>query len=211
MDDTAPASAIGSEDALRELYGTPGEVATKKVLSRLDKHCKRFIELSPFLCIASAGADGAADVSPRGDAPGFVGVPDDNTVVIPDRRGNNRLDTLSNIVENPNLGLIFLIPGFNDILRINGRGKVVDDPALLAGYAVKGKVPATAIVITVDEAYLHCPKAVMRADLWSDEAKTPRDAMPTAGQIYKDQIAGLAESGEELEAGFAAKRVKTLY
>ena len=210
MDDTAPIGAIDSEEALRGLYKTPGEVAAKKVLSRLDKHCKRFIELSPFLCIATAGADGSADVSPRGDAPGFVGVPDDGTVVIPDRLGNNRLDTLANIVENPNLGLIFFIPGFNDILRINGRGRIVDDPELLAGYAVKGKVPATAVVVTVDEAFLHCPKALMRSNLWSDEARTPRDRMPTAGQIYKDQVA-LSESAEELEAGFIAKRAKGLY
>ena len=210
MDDTAPANAIGSEDALRSLYKAPGEVASKKVLSRLDKHCKRFIELSPFLCIATAGADGSADVSPRGDAPGFVGVPDDETVVIPDRVGNNRLDTLANVVENPNVGLIFFIPGFNDILRINGRGKVVDEPALLDRYAVDGKVPATALVVTVDEAFLHCPKALMRANLWSDEAKTTRDAMPTAGQIYKDQIA-LAESAEELEASFVERRAKGLY
>ncbi len=210
MDDTGPVGGIESEDALRGLYKTPGAVAAKKVLSRLDKHCKRFIELSPFLCIATAGADGSADVSPRGDAPGFVGVPDDKTVVIPDRVGNNRLDTMGNIVENPNLGLIFFIPGFNDILRINGRGKIVDDPALLAGYAVKGKVPATAVVVTVDEAFLHCPKALMRSKLWSDEAKTPRDAMLTAGQIYKDQIA-MSESAEELEAGFVEKRAKGLY
>lgn len=210
MDDTAPIGAIDSEDALRGLYKTPGEVAAKKVLSRLDKHCKRFIELSPFLCMATAGAGGSADVSPRGDAPGFVGVPDDTTVVIPDRVGNNRLDTLANIVENPNVGLIFFIPGFNDILRINGRGKIVEDLDLLVGYTVKGKVPVTAMVVTVDEAFLHCPKALMRSNLWSDEARTPRDQMPTAGQIYKDQVA-LSESSEELEAGFVAKRAKGLY
>ena len=210
MDDTAPVNEVDSEDALRSLYKAPGEVASKKVLSRLDKHCKRFIELSPFLCIATAGADGSADVSPRGDAPGFVGVPDDGTVVIPDRVGNNRLDTLANVVENPNVGLIFFIPGFNDILRINGRGKVVDEPALLDRYAVDGKVPATALVVTVDEAFLHCPKALMRANLWSDEAKTPRDAMPTAGQIYKDQIA-LTESAEDLEASFVERRAWGLY
>ena len=210
MDDTAPVNEVDSEDALRSLYKAPGEVASKKVLSRLDKHCKRFIELSPFLCIATAGADGSADVSPRGDAPGFVGVPDDGTVVIPDRVGNNRLDTLANVVENPNVGLIFFIPGFNDILRINGRGKVVDEPALLDRYAVDGKVPATALVVTVDEAFLHCPKALMRANLWLDEAKTPRDAMPTAGQIYKDQIA-LTESAEDLEASFVERRAWGLY
>lgn len=210
MDDTGFARPVDTEDALRGLYKTPGEVAEKKVLPHLDKHCRRFIELSPFLCIATAGADGSADVSPRGDAPGFVGVPDDKTLVIPDRVGNNRLDTLANVVENPNLGLIFFIPGFNDILRVNGRGKVVDDPALLAGHAVNGKVPATALVVTVDEAFLHCLKALMRANLWSEEAKTPRDAMPTAGQIYKDQLA-LAESAEDLEAGFVAKRAKGLY
>ena len=210
MDDTRPADTIDNEGALRGHYRTPGEVAAKKVLSRLDKHCRQFISLSPFLCIASAGADGSADVSPRGDAPGFVGVPDDRTVVIPDRPGNNRLDTLANVVENPHVGLIFFIPGFNDILRINGRGRIVDDPALLEAHAVNGKLPATALVVAVDETFLHCPKALMRANLWSEEAKVPRDAMPTAGRIYKDQIA-LAESAEELEAGFVAKRAQGLY
>ena len=210
MDDAGLKGAVQSENALRGLYRTPGEVAAKKVLSRLDKHCKDFIGLSPFLCIATAGADGSADVSPRGDAPGFVGVPDDHTIVIPDRLGNNRLDTLANIVENQNVGIIFLIPGFNDILRVNGHGKIVDDPALLATYAVDGKVPATVLVISVNEAFLHCPKALMRANLWSEEARVPRDAMPTAGKIYKDQIA-LVESAEELEAGFLAKRANGLY
>ena len=210
MDDTGPLGGIDTEDALRGLYKAPSEVARKKVLARLDKHCRQFISLSPFLCIATAGADGSADVSPRGDAPGFVAVPDDGTVVIPDRPGNNRLDTLANIVENPHVGLIFLIPGFNDILRINGRAWVVDDAAVLEEFAVGGKLPKTAIVVTVDEAYLHCPKAVIRSKLWSDEAKTPRDAMPTAGQIYKDQIA-LSKSAEELEEGFIAGRRDSLY
>ena len=210
MGDTLPASTIDSQTALRGLYKMPGEVASKKVLSQLDEHCRQFIKLSPFLCISTAGADGSADVSPRGDAPGFVGVPDDGTVVIPDRVGNNRLDTLANIVENPNVGLIFFVPGFNAILRINGQGKIVDDPALLVQYAVDGKLPATAVVITVVEAFLHCPKAIMRAKLWSGEALTPRDVMPTAGQIYKDQIA-LTESAEDLEAGFVAKRAQGLY
>lgn len=210
MDDTAPRSGIDDEAGLRERYKTPGEIAQKKVLSHLDKHCRHFISLSPFLCISTAGADGSADVSPRGDAPGFVSVPDDRTVVIPDRPGNNRLDTMGNIVENPNVGLIFFIPGFNDILRINGRARIVDDTAVLDGLAVDGKVPKTAIVVSVDEAFLHCPKALIRSDLWSDEARVPRSAMPTAGQIYKDQIA-LAESAEELEAGFVAGRRKGLY
>ncbi|NKB56994.1 MAG: pyridoxamine 5'-phosphate oxidase family protein [Alphaproteobacteria bacterium] len=210
MDDAAPQSGIDDEAALRELYKTPGDVAKRKVLSSLDKHCRHFISLSPFLCISTAGADGAADVSPRGDAPGFVTAPDDRTVVIPDRPGNNRLDTMGNIVENPNVGLIFFIPGFNDILRINGRARIVDDEAVLGGFAVDGKIPKTAIVVSVDEAFLHCPKALLRSKLWSDEVKVPRTAMPTAGQIYKDQIA-LAESAEELEEGFIAGRRKGLY
>jgi len=210
MDDTVLKGAIDSEAGLRTRYKAPSGVAQKKVLSRLDKHCRRFIELSPFLCVSSAGLDGSADVSPRGDAPGFVGVPDDRTVVIPDRPGNNRLDTLGNIVENPHVGLIFFIPGFDDILRINGRARIVDDAETLAGFAVGGKVPPSAIVVAVNEAYLHCPKALLRSKLWSVGARTPRDAMPTAGQIYKDQI-GLAESAEELEESFVAKRRKGLY
>jgi PPOX class probable FMN-dependent enzyme len=210
MDDTAPHGGIDDEAGLRELYKPAAGVAVKKVLPKLDKHCRHFISLSPFLCISTAGADGAADVSPRGDAPGFVTAPDDGTVVIPDRPGNNRLDTLTNIVENPNVGLIFFIPGFNDILRINGRARIVDDDSVLADFVVQGKTPKTAIVVAVDEAYLHCPKALMRSNLWSDDAKVPRGAMPTAGQIYKDQI-GLAESAEELEEDFIVRRRKGLY
>ncbi len=210
MDDTAPRGGIDSEAGLRKVYKSPSELVRKKVLSRLDQHCRQFISLSPFLCISTAAADGSADVSPRGDAPGFVAVPDDGTIVIPDRPGNNRLDTLENITENPNIGLIFFIPGFDDILRINGRARIVDDEAVLSEFEVAGKVPKTAIVVAIDEAFLHCPKALLRSNLWSEEAKIPRSAMPTAGQIYKDQVA-LAESAEDLEARFIEGRKNSLY
>lgn len=210
MDDTRPRGILDSEGALRTLYKPASGVAERKVLSHLDKHCRQFISLSPFLCISTAAADGTADVSPRGDMPGFVTVSDDQTVVIPDRPGNNRLDTMGNIVENPNVGLIFFIPGFDDILRINGKARIITDADVLADHAVEGKLPKSAIVVSVDEAFLHCPKALLRSKLWSDEAKTPRDAMPTAGQIYKDQIA-LSESAEELEASFVARRRDGLY
>lgn len=210
MDDTAPRSGIDSEAGLRTVYKAPSDLVQKKVLSQLDKHCRQFISLSPFLCISTAGADGSADVSPRGDAPGFVSVLDNETIVIPDRPGNNRLDTLGNITENPNVGLIFFIPGFDDILRINGQARIVDDEAFLAGFEVAGKAPKTAIVVAIDEAFLHCPKALIRSNLWSEEAKVPRSAMPTAGQIYKDQVA-LKESAEDLEARFIEGRKNSLY
>lgn len=210
MDDTGASGNLDSEAALRTLYKPASGVAERKVLFHLDKHCRQFISLSPFLCISTAAADGTADVSPRGDMPGFVTVPDDRTVVIPDRPGNNRLDTMGNIVENPNVGLIFFIPGFDDILRINGKARIITDADVLSEHAVEGKLPKSAIVVSVDEAFLHCPKALLRSKLWSDEAKTPREAMPTAGQIYKDQIA-LSESAEELEASFVARRRDGLY
>jgi len=210
MDDAGTGNAIGDATSLRSRYKEPGEVARRKVLSRLDRHCRDFIALSPLLCISSAGADGAADVSPRGDAPGFVFVADDRTLAIPDRPGNNRLDTMANILENPHVGLVFFIPGINDILRVNGTARIVEDAALLARFAVNGKAPATAIVVTVREAFLHCPKALIRARLWADDYRVPRDVLPSAGQIYKDQIA-LADSADDLEASFAEGRKNNLY
>ena len=131
MDDQESNSVIGSESELRSNYGEPMDIAVKKELGKLDKHCKDFISRSPFLCIGTSAADGKADVSPRGDPPGFVQVLDDNTLFIPDRPGNNRLDTMGNIIANPNVGLFFMIPGFEDTLRVNGKARIVKDKASL--------------------------------------------------------------------------------
>lgn len=138
---------ISDAGTLREAYGAPSERAARKVLPKLDRHCRNFIALSPFLVIGTASADRTADCSPRGDAPGFVSVLDDATLLIPDRPGNNRVDTMANIVENPNVGLIFFVPGMNETLRVNGKAQVTTDAVLLEPLSVNGKAPRTGILI----------------------------------------------------------------
>ncbi|MDP6474608.1 MAG: pyridoxamine 5'-phosphate oxidase family protein [Alphaproteobacteria bacterium] len=180
---------IASESELRSNFGEPMELALLKQLPKLDVHCKDFISRSPFLCIGTSAADGRADVSPRGDPPGFVQILDDNTIFIPDRPGNNRLDTMSNIVANPDVGLLFLIPGFEDTLRVNGKAKIVQDQEILERCAVNRKVPALGIMVEVNEAYLHCAKAMRRSKLWKAESQQDRKEMPTLAQMILEQVA----------------------
>lgn len=182
---------IDTPEDLRTLYGEPGERAVRKQLPKLDKHCRNFIAISPFCVIGSSGADGTADCSPKGDAPGFVKVLDDNTVLVPDRIGNNRVDTLSNVVENPNVALLFFVPGMNETLRVNGRAEITTDPALLEPLAVKGKAPKSGLRVTVVDAYLHCAKALIRSDLWNAETQIERPSFPSMGRMMADQIDGL--------------------
>lgn len=189
MDNQKTDSAVTSEDELRGNYGEPMDIALMKQLGKLDEHCKNFISRSPFLCIGTSAADGKADVSPRGDPPGFVQVIDDNTIFIPDRPGNNRLDTMSNIVANPNVGLLFLIPGFEDALRVNGKATLVKDKKILERCAVNRKVPAMGIMVEINEAYLHCAKAVRRSKLWNAESQQNRKEMPTLAQMILEQVA----------------------
>lgn len=179
---------ITSIDQLRTHYGEPHERAVLKEVQRLHRHHKRFIELAPFLAISSTGADGRGDVSPRGEKPGFVHVLDDVTLAIPDRPGNNRLDTLTNVITNPNVGLMFMLPGVNEILRINGEAELRDDEDLGRRFEVNGKRPALVIVVHVKQAYLHCAKALMRSALWSEATKVPRDVLPSMGEMLRDQI-----------------------
>lgn len=182
-------SDLKSEADLRTVYRKPGGGVVKKDIGRIDPHIRRFIALSPFLCIGTTSAAGMGDVSPRGGAPGFVHVLDDNTLAMPDRPGNNRLDTLSNIVEHPGVGLAFFIPGFEDVLRINGFARLTTAPALMARFTVDEKMPLCVMVIDVKEAYLHCPKAVRRAGLWDPTSQVDRACYPTAGEIYRDHLA----------------------
>ena len=195
---------VASEAQLRERYDTPKDMILKLKLARLDKHARRFISLSPFLVLATRG-----DASPKGDAPGFVRVVDDTTLLIPDRAGNNKLDTLRNILDDPAVGMIFLIPGFNETLRVNGHARVTMDPDLLAPLAVDGKAPKSGIVVDVEEVYLHCGKALLRARLWDPEARTDRAAMPTMGRMVADQIAGL--DADEIETGYQEALKTSLY
>jgi len=191
---------IESLASLRALYGEPMGRSVAKQLDRLDAHCRRFIALSPFLILATQGADGLGDATPRGDHPGFVTVRDDHTLILPDRPGNRRLDSLANIVERPGIGLLFLIPGVDETLRVNGTAVIDDDPALREAHRVEDNLPATVLVVTVREAYLQCAKALMRSRLWAAESRIDRSLLPTMGQMLKDHTRSneLPESQEAM-------------
>lgn len=184
-----PAHVFSTEEELREYIGRPMDLAVAKAIDHLDKHCRAFIARSPFLTIGTASADGRGDVSPRGDQAGFVHVLDDNTLFIPDRPGNNRLDTMANIIANPNVGLLFLVPGFDDCLRVNGRASIVRDNTLLEKSAVNGRTPKIGIRVSVDEAYLHCAKAIRRSKLWDENSKHDRSELPSLGKMVLEQTA----------------------
>ena len=173
---------------IREIYGEPGERAVKKQLPRLEKHSRAFIELSPFIVVASADPSGRVDASPKGDAPGFVRVIDDETLLIPDRLGNNRIDTISNLLAAPGVGLIFFVPGLRETLRINGRARITTDPALLEPCAVNGKAPRSGILVTAEEVYFHCGKALIRSDLWNPDKMLKHADFPSLGRIIAEQI-----------------------
>jgi PPOX class probable FMN-dependent enzyme len=175
---------------LRELYGMPSERAVKKQIDRLDHHCRAFIARAPFLVIASSDPSGRCDASPKGDAPGFVAVVDERSLLIPDRLGNNRTDTLGNLLARPGVGLIFFVPGINETLRVNGRASVTTDPALLTPLAVNGKMPRSGILVAVEEVYFHCGKALIRSDLWNPDKHVRRSDFPSMGRILAEQIGG---------------------
>lgn len=197
---------IDSLDELLGLYGKPSERAMRKQLAALEQHTRRFIELTPFVVVATASAGGMPDASPRGGAPGFIKPWDDRTLLIPDSPGNNRLDSMRNIVETGRIGLIFMIPGVDETLRINGAAHLSRDPAHLAALPDDKRAPKLAIVVSTDEVYLHCPKAFMRSRLWSAEAKVPRAALPTLGEMIRDQsgMPGPAETQEQMLARYQA-------
>jgi PPOX class probable FMN-dependent enzyme len=198
--DTDPQGEICDEASLRTLYGEPSELARLKQLDHLDPHCRRFIGLSPFLVIGTTRPGTGTDVSPRGDAPGFVQVIDDRTLAIPDRLGNNRVDTMSNLVHEPAVGLIFFIPGIDETLRVNGTGSLSRDPALLQAMAVNGKLPKLAIKVSVREAFLHCGKALKRSKLWHDDYKIAPKSFPSLGRIIVEQVKPKNITVEEADA-----------
>ena len=179
---------ITSISELRKLYSTAGERAVKKEIPALDQHAIQFIGLSPFVVLASGGAEGQMDSSPRGGDAGFVKVRDAYTLLIPDAPGNNRLDTLENIVATGHLGLLFLVPGFDETLRINGRAVLSTDPEDLTFCADARRTPVLAIRVSVDSVYLHCAKALMRSKLWDTEQRIERSQMPTMGEMLRDQV-----------------------
>ncbi len=207
MSNPTPEVFVHNEAELRSMHDDVHALARDKVIPRLEPHSIHFISLSPFLCIASSDPAGPADVSPRGDAPGFVKVLDHQTLLIPDRIGNNRLDTSANIANNPHIGLIFLVPGIPETLRVNGQARICTDSDILTEFEVRGKVPKTGIMVTVEEVLFQCSKALIRSRLWEDDYRVERkSAMPPLGKIIKDQI-GLQESAEELES-YVQKSIK---
>jgi uncharacterized protein len=194
--------AITSIEQLRDIIPAPKPDAYSilKQQTALDDHCRAVIAASPFMLLATAGADGRCDVSPRGDGPGFVHVIDDHTIAIPDRPGNRRVDSLENIIENPHAGLIFLVPGMDETLRVNGPATITQDPDLLARMPAGGKIPTLAIVVAAEEVYFQCARALKRARLWQHEHWIDRAALPTFGRILKDQIKPADLTAEELDA-----------
>lgn len=183
---------IRTQDELREEYGQISPLAEKKVLGYLDKFCRDFIAMSPFLVLASSDRDGRADASPRGDAPGFVAILDDKTLLIPDRLGNKRVDSFGNILTTPGVGLIFLVPGINETLRVNGTASITRDAELLAPLEAQGKVPTVGLMVHVEETFFHCGKALMRSKLWDASTQVDRKTFPTLGRIIAEQTEAIA-------------------
>ncbi len=181
----AEAGTIRDEPALREHLGSPTELVAAKVADRLNHLTRQFVEASPFVCVATARPDGGLDVSPRGDPAGFVRILDERTLLLPERPGNRLADTLTNVLADPRIALLFLIPGVGDTFRVNGRAVVVDDPELLAPSALEGKAPRLGILVTIEEAYTQCAKAVIRSDLWNPERHVDRSELPSSGEIMR--------------------------
>jgi PPOX class probable FMN-dependent enzyme len=176
---------ITDEAELRAIVGSPTELVVSKISDRLNELTRQFIERSPFVCVATKMPDGGIDVSPRGDPPAFVRILDDRTLLIPDRPGNRIADTLTNLIADPSIGLLFLIPGVGDSFRVNGRGFITDDEELLAASEVEGSVPRLGILVSIDEAYTQCSKALIRSDLWNPERHIERSDLPSSGEILR--------------------------
>ena len=198
-------SLITDEDALRGLHHAPMSRATDKVLTELDEHCRKILELSPF-CVISTQGPGGADVSPRGDPPGFVRALDARTLLLPDRVGNNRLDAMANVLTNPAIGMLFLVPGMNETLRINGTAAITDDPRVLEPCAMQGRAPKIGLVISITEAFLHCAKALIRSDLWNAEAQIDRTVLPSYPEMLRDHVEGLTDSENDRQSRIMAER-----
>jgi PPOX class probable FMN-dependent enzyme len=198
---------IRDEAELRAIVGEPTELVASKVANRLNELTRQFVERSPFVCVATARPDGGLDVSPRGDPAGFVRILDERTLLIPDRPGNRIADTLTNVLADPRIALLFLIPGVGDTFRVNGTAEIVDDPELLAPSAVEGKVPRLGILVAIEEAYTQCSKAVLRSDLWSPDAHVDRAELPTGGEILASLHGGVdAAEYDEARAARYARR-----
>jgi PPOX class probable FMN-dependent enzyme len=174
-----------NEAQLRKVLGEPTELVRRKIADRLNPLTRQFVERSPFVVVATGRPDGGLDVSPRGDPAGFVRILDERTLLLPDRPGNKLADSLTNLLADVRIAILFLIPGVNDTFRVNGRARIVDDPELLAESAVEGKVPQLGILVEIDEAYTQCPKALLRSELWNPERHVDRSELPSSGEILR--------------------------
>jgi PPOX class probable FMN-dependent enzyme len=199
---------IADEASLRALIGEPAALIRAKVASRLNRLTRQFIERAPFLCLSTSASDGACDVSPRGDPAGFVRILDDATLLIPERPGNKLADSLRNILSNPHVGLLFIIPGVGDTFRVNGRATLTTDADLLAPCAVEGKVPKLGVIVDIDEAYTQCSKAFLRSHLWDPTRFIDRASLPSSGDIHTELAGGNfdAKAHDEERAARYARR-----
>jgi PPOX class probable FMN-dependent enzyme len=209
MDGMHDGTLLRDAAALRELYGEPSDAAIAKEIDFVHPHYRAMIEASPFVVIATSGPDGL-DVSPRGDPAGFVVVEDERTLLIPDRRGNNRCDSLNNLIDDPRIALLFLIPGVGETLRVNGRAEISVDPVLLERFPAQGKLPRSVMVVHVERVYFQCPKALVRSDLWNPAKHVERRSLPSSGTILADITRGRV-GGAEYDAAYPARLKATIY
>ena len=209
MNDISPPNMISTIAELEAIYGEPLAQSLVKEIDYISGHYRAFIEKSPFVVLASVAEEGL-DCSPRGDPAGFVRVVDEKTVMIPDRRGNNRIDTLRNLVRDPRVSLLFLVPGVGETLRINGRAAISVDPDLCASFDMNGKTPRSVIVVTAERVYFQCQKALARSRLWDPEARIERKELPSAGDILQ----GLSKNdfdGDAYDKNYPERLKKTIY
>ncbi len=203
------AHQITSVEELETLYGAVVPRALKKELDYLSDQYQAFVDAAPFVVVATSGPEGL-DCSPRGDPPGFVRVRDQHTVMMPDRRGNNRLDTLKNIVRDPRISLLFMIPGVGETLRINGKAEITTDPELCASFAMQGKNPKSVIIIKIDSVYFQCQKALARSKLWHPDSIVDRSTLPTAGEMA-EAMSTEPFDGKAYDEGYPEHMKKTIY
>lgn len=208
-----PDFVVNDEQSLRNLFPATHALAIQKFQGTLGEHAQNFIRRSPFICIGTQSCDGKADVSPRGDPPGFVKILDERRLAIPDRPGNNRLDSLSNIITNPNIGILFVIPGFDDTLRVNGQATLVTDPELLSDMRINDRLPRLAIVVKVTEVFMHCAKAFRRSHLWDPTHFQNRSEMPSLIKIILDETTGAPDENamRKIDADLEADYKTSMY
>ena len=202
-------STITSLEQLDAIYGKPGQPSLVKEVDHITPHYRAFIEASPFCALATSGPEGL-DCSPRGDRPGFVRIASERTLHLPDRRGNNRTDSLKNIIRDPHVALLFLIPGCNETLRVNGRAHLSIQPHLLESFAVEEKAPRSVMVIEVDTVYFQCARALLRSELWNPQKHVDRKSLPTAGEILA-ALSEQREGGAEYDRAWSARAKETLW